>query len=182
MRKFTAAAVAAASLALATVATPAHADDTVATFTLTSPGALAVSVPAGTTGSPKDLGSTAAGNLSFAPQLGSVTVTDSRAALVANWTATATGSHFDLQTAGASPGTDANQRVANTAITYSATPSVSVGTGAATPTAGTLAAGGTVAYVGTGSNTVTWNPTLTMVLLPTQVAGVYKGTVTHSVS
>lgn len=182
MRKLTAAALAAASIALVTVAAPAEADDTVATFTLTAPGNLGISVPVGTTGSPKDLGSTAAGNLTFAPQLGAVTVTDSRAALVANWTATASGTNFDLQTAGASPATDANQRVAKAAVTYSAVPTVSVGTGVATPTAGTFAVGASVAYVGTGSNTVTWNPTLTMVLLPTQVAGTYKGTVTHSVS
>ena len=80
------------------------------------------------------------------------------------------------------PANDANRRVANTAVTYTAVPSVSVGTGVATPSVGTLALGATVAYVGTGSNTVTWNPTLTMVLSPTQVAGTYKGTVTHSVS
>lgn len=183
MRKLTAAAAAAASLALAaTAAAPAQADDTVATFVLTSPGTLGISVPAGTEGSPADLGSTAAGSLSFAPSLGAVTVTDDRAALVANWTATATGTDFDLQTAGATPATDVNQRVAKAAITYAAVPSVTTGTGVATPTAGTLATGATVAYVGSGSNEVTWNPTLTMVLLPTQVAGTYKGTVTHSVS
>lgn len=182
MRKVTKAALAAASLALVTVAAPAAAEDTVATFAITSSGSLGVSVPTGTTGSPKDLGSTSAGSLTFAPQLGAVTVTDTRAALVANWTATASGTHFDLQTTGADPTNDANQRVANTAITYTAVPSVSVGTGVATPSVGTLAVGATVAYVGTGSNTVTWNPTLTMVLSPTQVAGTYKGTVTHSVS
>lgn len=168
----------------ALVALPASAEDTVATFEVTAAGGLAIDAPNGDVGTPLDLGSVASGNLSFAPSLGTVTVTDERAALVANWVATATGTDFDLQGAGADPTNDPNQRVAATAITYTAVPNVDLGTGIATPTAGTLLApvGSTVAYVGSGSNTVSWDPTLTMTLLPTQVAGVYQGTVTHSVS
>lgn len=169
------------ALFITTAAQPASAEDTVAEFAVTASGSLTISVPAGDATTPADLGSIASGNLSYSPSLGTVTVTDDRAALVADWTMTATGTHFDLQTVGADPAGDVNQRVANTAITYTATPSVDVGTGVATPTAGTLAAGATVAYVGTGSNEVSWNPTIAFVLLATQVAGTYEGTITHSV-
>lgn len=175
--------ITAAALAIAAgIATPANADDTVATFAITSSGTLALSVPAGTAPSPLNLGSIAAGNVLFSPSLGTVTVTDTRANIIADWTLTATGTHFDNQGGAATPATDVNHRVANTAVTYTAVPTVSVGTGVATPTVGTLAAGATVVYVGSGSNTVTWNPTLAFTLLATQSAGTYKGTVTHSVS
>lgn len=171
-------ALAGTALTLAVVAPSADAADTDATFTVTSTGSLGITVPASTV----NLGSVTAGSTTFAPSLGTVTVTDTRAALEAIWTATATGTHFDLQTAGADP-TDPNQRVPNTAVTYSAVPTVVSGGGTATPTASTLdGLLSKVAYVGVGSNEVTWNPKLTMVLLPTQVAGTYKGTITHSVS
>lgn len=172
------AAVAAAACAATLATGPAQAEDTIATFAVTSSGTLGISVPASTV----DLGSVSSGTTSFTPSLGTVTVTDTRAAVSAAWTATATGTHFDLQGAGADPVNVANHRVANTAITYTAVPSVDVGTGTATPTAGTLAAGSTVVFAGTGSNTVSWNPALGFTLLATQSAGTYQGTVTHSVS
>lgn len=180
------AALAIAALAVGTTATTAHAqqtDATVATFTLTAPGSLGITVPVGTTTTPVSLGTATADVGTFAPTLGAVTVVDDRAALLANWTATATGTHFDLQTAGADPVGDANQRVNNTAILYTATPTAAVGSlDAVTPPSGTLAAGALTVYAGSGSNEVTWDPTLTMTILPTQVAGTYQGTITHSVS
>ncbi len=160
------------------VAPSASAVDTDATFTITAAGSLSITPPASTV----DLGSVSSGTTSFTPSLGTVTVTDGRAAPVATWTATATGTHFDLQGAGADPANVTTHRVANTAITYTAVPSVTSGVGVATPTAGTLAVGATVAFAGNGSNSVTWNPTLTMTLLPGQAAGTYAGTITHSVS
>lgn len=178
------------TLAALTVAvgltTSAHgqtSETTTATFTITSSsGSLGINAPDGTSASPLSLGSVTAGATTFTPTLGTVTVTDTRAAIVADWTATATGTHFDLQGTTATPSTDANQRVANTAILYTATPTVSSGTGTLTPPSGTLGVGALTVYAGSGSNTVTWNPTLTMTLLSTQVAGTYKGTITHSVS
>ncbi len=168
--------VAVASL---TAAPSAQAVDTDATFQITSSGSLGITLPASTV----DLGSVTAGSVSFTPSLGTVTVTDSRAAIVAAWTATATGTHFDLQDVGADPANVANHRVANTAITYTAVPSVGSGIGVATPTVGTLASGlATVVFAGSGSNTVSWNPTLGFTLLATQSAGTYAGTITHSVS
>lgn len=176
------AALAVAALAVGTTATTAHAEDTVATFTLTAPGALGITVPVGDVTTPVDLGTASTDAGTFTPTLGAVTVVDDRAALVANWSANATGTHFDLQDPSATPATDVNQRVNNTAITYTATPTVTVGTGTATPPTGTLGVGAPTVYVGSGSNEVTWDPTLTMTILPTQVAGTYQGTITHSVS
>ncbi|MCW3101395.1 MAG: hypothetical protein JWL77_7013, partial [Chthonomonadaceae bacterium] len=46
-----------------------------------------------------------------------------------------------------------------------------------------LASSATAAtWAGVGNNTVTWNPTLTFALLPSQVVGTYTGTITHSVA
>lgn len=178
-----AAALAVAALAVGATATTAHAEDTVATFSLTAAGTLGISVPVGTITTPLSLGTASTDAVTFAPQLGSVTVVDDRAALIADWTATATGTHFDLQGASATPATDVNQRVLNTAIAYTATPTVTVGTGTVTPPTGTLGGlGASTVYAGSGSNEVTWNPTLTMTILSTQVAGTYQGTVSHSVS
>lgn len=184
MRSLKIAAAALASVSLLAIPTLASAEDTVATFEVTAAGGLSITVPTGDATTPLNLGSVAAGSTTFAPQLGAVTVTDTRAALVATWTAAATGTNFDLTTTGADPINDPNQRVAAAAIAYSATPVVELGesTGLTTPSFGTLATGSTIGFAGSGSNTVSWTPTLTMTLLPTQVAGVYQGTVTHSVS
>lgn len=65
---------------------------------------------------------------------------------------------------------------------HAAVPTVSLGLGVPTPSPASLALGVSVAYVGSGCNVVSWDPTLTFTLLPTQVAGTYQGTVTHSVS
>lgn len=164
--------------ASAAFAAPAQAVNTDATFAITSSGSLSISAPASTV----NLGSIASGTTTFAPSLGTVTVTDTRAEVVAAWTATATGTHFDNDDVSADPANEVNHRIANTAITYSAVPSVDTGTGVATPTAGTLAAGATVVFAGAGSNTVSWNPTLTFTVLATQSAGSYDGTITHSVA
>ena len=171
------AALAIAALAIGTTATGASAEDTVATFELTG-GLMTISVPAGDATTPLSLGSTSAGSASFVAQLGAVTVVDDRGSLL-GWTTTATSTHFDLQ---GGDTTDPNQRVLNTVINYAATPDVTTGTGEAVTTPGTLGAAVLTTYVGTGNNEVTWDPTLTMTLLPTQVAGTYQGTVTHSVS
>lgn len=169
--------LAATALALGLVAPSANAADTDATFDVTVAGSLTISVPASTV----DLGDVAAGSLTFAPNLGTVTVTDTRNLLAAAWTATASGTHFDLQGATATPATDPNQRVADIAIAYGTGTITVTGDGTATPTLGSLAVDSTVVFAGVGNNTATWNPTLTMTLLATQMVGTYKGTVTHSV-
>ena len=162
---------------------------TVSTFSLTSAGGLSLSVPNGTDSAPLALSNTAGtgnattttGSLSLAGKLGSVTVTDSRGALTATWIAKVTSTSF---TTG---GGSTNETVLPTNIVYgsgSPTNDTSIYTGTFTPTVAglTLDALGTAgAWTGVGNNTVSWNPTLTFTLLPSQVAGTYKGTITHSV-
>lgn len=181
MRKALALGTAAASLAgLVAAASPAGAADTVATFTLTgNASGLAISVPAGTAGSPVDLGSAATGALTVGGQLGNVTVTDTRGALVAAWTATATSTAF---TTG---GGSANETVPTSRIAYSSGAGTAAAGQLGTMTPGVspaMTAPALMVWAGVGNNTVTFNPTLSFTLLPSQVAGTYQGTVTHSVA
>jgi hypothetical protein len=166
------------------VAANAGAGDTPSTFTLTASSGLSISVPDGSV-TPVDLGSASTGAGSLSHALGNVTVTDGRGSLVAAWSASA--SSTDFTTGGAT----ANETVAKADVGYFAgVGTAQVGQIGAFVPAGTLltpvALGGTGAQVGswagTGNNTVTWNPTVTFTLSPSQVAGTYTGTITHSVS
>jgi hypothetical protein len=188
MRKpliFTMAAAMSIGLAALVPATAsAGAGDTASTFTLTgNSSGLSIAVPDGST-TPVSLGSAATGAASLSHALGNVTVTDTRGALTATWTAT--GSSTNFTTGGAT----ANETVAKANVGYYA----GVGTaalgqvGAFVP-AGTaltpvaLGSASTVGnWAGVGNNTVSWNPTVSFTLLPSQVAGTYSGTITHSVS
>jgi hypothetical protein len=173
---------AAVGIAAAGVAvTPAFAGDTAATFTLSgNPSGLTVSVPDGSV-TPISLGSGNAGDASLAGQLGNVTVTDTRGALTASWTATVSSTNFTTGTA------TAQETVAKANISYSSgvsTNLLSGQVGAFTPSVGvTLGSAKTAgSWLGVGNNTVKWNPTLTFTLQTAQVAGTYSGTVTHSVA
>lgn len=156
------------------------ANDTTTTFTLTA-GALGISVPASAS-----LSSAAAGAASLTGQLGTVTVTDARGALVSTWTAGVSSTDFLNTTTG---GTTANEKVVKANVGYASGVGTAglgqvgamVPTGAVTPVALGSAATG-ASWTGVGNNTVSWNPTLTFTLLPSQVAGTYSGTITHSVS
>ena len=151
--------------------------DTIATFTITA-GALAVTVPASTVAI--NTGTVNAGAATASGQLGSVTVADTRGALLNNWTATVSSTTF--VTGGASTA----ETVAVNQIAYSSgAATASSGLGAFVP--GTLANGSLPGTAGThtafaGNSSTTWNPTLTFTLLSSQVAGTYTGTVTHSVA
>jgi hypothetical protein len=149
--------------------------DTATTFTL-SGGALSISVPATAT-----LGNAATGAASLANQsLGAVSVTDLRGALVATWTSTVSSTAF---TTG---GATANETVSAANVAYSS----GAGTagagevGAFVPVVGSAlgspATAGT--WAGVGNNHVSWTPSLTFTLLPSQVAGTYSGTINHSVA
>lgn len=160
------------------LAAPASASaSTSATFTLTG-GSLSISEPA-----TANLGSAATGALTLSGSLGTVTVTDQRGALAANWTASVISTNF---TTGASPGT--YQTVTAASIAYSSGTATLTGTPVGAFTPGVIAqmsstTGGVAGvWAGTGNNTVSWNPTLTFTLSPSQVAGTYSGTVTHSVA
>lgn len=154
---------------------------TVATFELTAAGGLSLSTPDGDSTTPVDLGTGATGDATLTGSLGDVTVTDQRGSLVAAWVATV--STTDFTTGGGST----NETVASPLIAYtsgSPTNDVTGYVGTFTPSVSglTLGAAGTAgAWAGVGNNAVTWNPSLTFTLLPSQVAGVYEGTVTHSI-
>jgi hypothetical protein len=191
MRKTLAGAAALAVAGGLVAATPGHAADgtTVATFEIKA-GALAITVPTGTTDTPKNLGQVSIGTAVFAPSLGDVTVSDSRTNLATAWTATVKSTDFVTDDGGA-----ANEKVLASEISYVALPGLSVagvtGTGTGTFTGGTVAsldAESAAAelrmagkWVGTGANDVKWTPTVTFSGLDNNVAGIYKGTITHSV-
>lgn len=148
---------------------------TTATFAITA-GSLSISEPASTV----SLGSVTAGSLTLTGSLGDVTVTDARAALAAAWTASVSSTEF-------SAGTNVSQKVATTNISYVSGAGTAAAGQIGTFTPGTVASMDLVTrtagvWAGTGSNTVTWNPSLTFSLLASQVAGTYTGTVTHSVA
>ena len=156
-------------------------------FTITGSTDLAVSVPNPAGG--VNLGTVAAGTPLLTGSLGSVTVTDNRAALVAAWTAKVTATDFVHELAGTTP--PANAVVPKASILYTAgLPTATTGTGAFVPGVTTLASltpeaealqiAGT--WAGVGSNSATWNPTLAFTLLNSQVAGKYTGQITHSVA
>ena len=155
-------------------AVPAVAQDTTVTFDLTG-GALSVSVPTSAA-----LGSAPTGGGVISGSLGSVTVTDSRGSLVAIWTATVSASDF------VTGGGGANEKVAKARIAYaSGLATATSGIGAFVPgTALTLATPSTAAAWagGVGNNSATWNPTVSVTLLGSEVAGAYSGTITHSVA
>lgn len=159
------------------VAQPASAGTTGATFTLSgNSSGLAVSVPADGV----NLGSAATGASTLSGSLGTVQVTDTRGSLIAAWTATVSSTSFVTGTA------TTNETVANALISYSSgTATKGTGqVGAMTPSVGVTLGAPAIAgiWAGTGNNTVSWNPTLSFTLLPSQVAGTYAGTITHSVA
>lgn len=169
-------------------ASAAGSGDTPSTFALTgSVTGLAISVPDGST-SPVDLGSATTGAASLSHALGNVTVTDTRGALAANWSVSGSATDFTNSTTG---GSTADETVTKANVGYWA----GVGTaqagqvgafvpaGLVTAPVSLAGAGASVGqWAGVGNNTVTWNPTITFTLLPSQVAGTYTGTITHSVS
>ena len=116
-----------------------------------------------------------------------VAVTDSRAAIDATWEATVTSTAF--QTGGGTT----PETVTPEAIDYwsgSAMPATGDGTftpGQLTPTEAEPLSSVTplIAFThtgGAGNNTATWGPVLIVNFPPGSVAGVYTGTVTHSVA
>lgn len=149
------------------------ASGTTSTFTLAG-GALSITQPASA-----DLGSAATGATSLSGSLGPVSVTDTRGNLTATWTATVSSTAFTTGSAS----TYETVTAANIAYTAGLATS-STGLGTFTPGALlNLSAPGTAGgWVGTGNNSVTWNPTIAFTLSPSQVAGTYTGTITHSVA
>lgn len=147
--------------------------DTTTTFLLTG-GALSITVPANAS-----LGSTTAGSSSLAGQLGNVTVTDARGGLLPVWTATVTSTDFTTGTA------TADEKVTKANVSYASGGASSTGTGLFVGQLGVALSAASRAsnWVGVaGVNSSTWNPTLTLTLQASQVAGTYTGTINHSVA
>jgi hypothetical protein len=147
---------------------------TTATFTVNA-GALTITAP-----STAVLGSGAPGTTIGPTALGTVTVTDSRALLVATWTATVSSTTF--VTGGAS----AAETIPASDATYTTGIVTPTGVIVATPiptvtlsgTAQTVVAG----TVGVGNNSATWHPTVAIAVPASAVTGLYTGTISHSVA
>lgn len=156
---------------------PAVADgtaDSSATVTLQG-GGLSISAP----GDAGNLGtsSNSVGVVTISGQLGQVQVTDSRGAPAGSgWTATAISTAF-TPTSGPAIGAGF--------VGYTSGPITKVGTATYTandPTTLSGVAPVVTATAITGDNTATWNPTIHVTIAADMAAGVYFGTITHSVS
>lgn len=170
-------AVLATLVASMAVAAPADAEQSAtsqASMTLVG-GGLSITAPANA----GNLGSRSSqvGAVTASGQLGAVTVTDSRDAPAGSgWIATA------ISTAFTPPSGPAMGAVA---VGYTA--GTITKTGTATYTANnrtdmTAVAPVVTATEITGDNTATWNPTISVAFTANMAAGVYSGTITHSVS
>ncbi|TDB92072.1 hypothetical protein E1091_13355 [Micromonospora fluostatini] len=168
----------AAVLAVAAPATAAPSGDTTVTFTVSTAN-LDIAVPPSV-----NLGATFAGS-TLTGQLGNVTVTDSRAALSATWTATVTSSAF---TTGGGTGPET---ILPNLIEYWSGPAIATsGTGTfvpGQPTSADAVALNTsrVAFSktsGSGNNSASWNPSLRITIPASAVGGTYSGVITHSVA
>lgn len=182
---------------------PGLADDTSATITVSSSGALGISGPDDST--PVSIGSATYGTgdgattwpgaqatiadlltalesaSDISGQLGTVTVTDGRTGLTQSWTATVSWTDFQL----GGTGTAADEVIEIANLRYSTGSPTASGTGTFNLQLGPVSSGGTAAtYTGlvqSTTNTVTWNPTI-YVDLQGEKAGTYSGTITHSVT
>lgn len=151
---------------------------TTTTFSITG-GSLTISAPAAAA-----LGSGAPGG-SLSAALGTVTVTDTRGALLAAWTATASTTAF---TTGSATGPET---ISPSSVSYASGPATT-NTGLGVPVAGqlstSLAAPMTTSVtafsklLGTGNNSTAWNPTVIVAVPAEAVSGSYSGTITHSVA
>ncbi|WFF01841.1 hypothetical protein [Micromonospora sp. WMMD964] len=169
---------AAAVVALASPAAAAPSGDTIVTFTIATAD-LNIVVPAAV-----NLGSVFAGN-SITGELGTVTVSDQRAALAATWVATVTSSSF---TTGG--GTPEETITPNNVEYWSGAATATSGTGTFVPGQPTQA-DAVVLNVprtafsktsGSGANSASWAPDIRITIPATAVGGTYSGVITHSVA
>lgn len=170
--------VAAATTALITAtAVPAAADTTVSTTTTFVVTAADLTITAPATATLPD----AAPGASTSGSLGRVSVSDGRAVLGASWTATATLDAPFATGMGTGPET-----IPAANVTYD--PGLPIDpdpVGAFVPGIPGTMATPVIAMVhaaGLGANSVSWEPTLTVEVPTTAVAGIYTGTVVHSVA
>ncbi|MGB9378552.1 MAG: hypothetical protein WCB04_13680, partial [Mycobacteriales bacterium] len=170
----------ASAIAVVSAAAPASAapGDTTTTFAVTG-GALSISVPATVS-----LGSGAAGS-TISGQLGAVTVSDLRGAVLAAWTASVSSTDFTTGTATTA------ETVLKASIAYWSGPATTTtGAGVATPGQATSTSSQTMASsrtafsksAGSGNNTASWDPGIVVTVGSGNLTGTYTGTITHSVA
>jgi len=153
---------------------PVSAAETSATVTVTG-GALSITVPlsAGNLGTRAN---TVLGGIISGP-LGQVQVTDARSAAAGSgWVATVISTAFTPPS---------GPTIGAAAVGYTAGPITKVGTATFTaddPTDLTGVVAAVTATGITGDNSATWNPTINVAVPGGMAAGVYSGTITHSVS
>ncbi|MFG1868743.1 Ig domain-containing protein [Micromonospora arborensis] len=134
-------------------------------------GGLRISVP-----EQSSLGTILGGESVIAGQLGTVTVTDDRGPAAGSWTATVTITDFTMGAGSATIGREL--------VSYASGPATaSSGSGTFTPRPEVALSAPQVAanWTGSGTNAVSWNPTLRVVVPPERIAGTYTAVVTHSV-
>ena len=164
----------AAAMFMLGIAEPAVAAPTTATVTVTG-GALSITVP-GSAGSLGSIANTVAGGVISGP-LGQVQVNDARSAAAGSgWVATVISTAF---TPSAGP------TIGAASVGYVAGPITKVGTATFTandPPDLTGAVAAVTATGITGDNSATWNPTINVAVAGGKAAGIYSGTITHSVA
>jgi hypothetical protein len=164
----------AALTASAAGAAGASTGPTAVTFTVVT-GTLSITTP-----DAANFGTTTVGASSVSGSLGTVTVSDSRSGTARGWTATVSSTDFIT---GSGTG---NQDIPAANVSYS--PGLATASsGIVTVLAGLGGALGSAktaftASLESGSTSVSWNPTVTVTLPATIVAGTYTGTITHSVA
>ena len=143
---------------------------------ITTPvGVLSITVPSG----PAQLGAhvNTVGGTTISGPLGDVQVTDSRhAGPGAGWVASVSSTAFTSASGG---------RIPATFVSYAAGAITGVGTATYTaqnPHDLTSAVPAVTASFITGDNSATWNPTITISVPASAVAGTYQATITHSVA
>jgi hypothetical protein len=158
----------------ATPAIAASSADTTVTFTVNATDGLNITAPASAALSNTTPGNDATGSI------GVVTVTDQRSTIDTHWTATA--ALFLPFTTGTQT---AAETIPRANVDYDPGAEINPVNGpfvAGTP--GDLSASRTAFSrpSGSGNNSVSWNPTLTVHVPATAVAGLYTGTLRHSVA
>lgn len=153
---------------------PSTAADTTATLGVTG-GPLTISA-----GTSARLDTVDAGQTSASGQLGDVTVDDQRAVYEEGWTASATSTDLANTTVLAAAAIPAS------ALTYvPGDPTGSTGSATFQPGDGGTLDSSVAAYSTSdeiGAASVSWDPTINIVVPANAVAGIYSGTVTHSVA
>jgi hypothetical protein len=168
----------AATTSTAAFSSPASSADTPVTFTVDGTG-IAITEPVAKNFGSVDIGGT------VTDTLGTVTVTDSQGLDGGGWTATAASSDFTLSSA-----TDPTsaETIPNSGVSYD--PGTITASSTITATGYPVAVppgliGTSNVVIGTdadGDNTAHWDPTITIAVPATAVAGAYSGTITDSVS